>query len=59
MDSKKRNKDLNEWRKTHTRRITILLNNNTDKDILDRLDSVGNKQGHIKGLVRKDLQARC
>lgn len=57
MDTKKRNRDLNEWRKTHTRKITVVLNSNTDKDILERLDSVGNKQGYLKVLIRKDLQA--
>lgn len=56
MDTKKRNANLNEWRKKHTRRVTVLLNNNTDRDIIERLDSVGNKQGYIKGLIRKDLR---
>lgn len=56
MDKKKRNANLNEWRKSHTRRVTILLNNNTDRDILERLDTVSNKQGYIKELIRKDLK---
>lgn len=56
MDKKKRNANLNEWRKSHTRRVTILLNNNTDRDILERLDSISNKQGYIKELIRKDLK---
>lgn len=41
--------------KDHTRRIYIKLNLETDSDILDKLDSVPNKQGYIKELIRKDL----
>lgn len=55
MDTKKRNQKLNEWRKTHTRKVAILLNNNTDRDIIERLDTVSNKQGYIKELIRKDI----
>ena len=39
----------------NTTRIYIKLNNRTDKDILDKLDSVPNKQGYIKSLVRRDI----
>ena len=39
----------------NTTRVYIKLNNRTDKDILDKLDSVPNKQGYIKSLVRRDI----
>ena len=39
----------------NTTRIAIKLNNHTDKDILDKLDQVDNKQGYIKDLIRKDI----
>jgi len=35
--------------------IHLSLNRTADADILAKLDSVGNKQGYIKGLVRKDI----
>ena len=46
---------INERRKTHTKRITILLNNNTDKKIINKLESVKNKSGYIKDLINKDI----
>ena len=41
----------------HTRQIKLKLNLETDKDILKRLDEVGNKQGYIKELIRDDLKS--
>ncbi len=43
----------------NTRSIILKLNENTDADILDRLDEVGNRQGYIKALVRKDIVGTC
>jgi len=39
----------------NTRQIKMKLNLKTDADILAKLDSVPNKQGYIKALIRKDL----
>lgn len=39
----------------HTVQVKMKLNKKTDADILDKLDSVPNKQGYIKGLIREDL----
>lgn len=33
------------------------LNHHTDKDLLEKLNSVPSKQGYIKALIRKDLGA--
>lgn len=38
-----------------TRKIVLKLNLKTDADVLERLDSVGNRQGYIKDLIRKDI----
>jgi hypothetical protein len=40
----------------NTTRVHIALNNTTDKDIIDHLETVGNKQGYIKELIRKDMR---
>ena len=40
---------------TNTRQIKMKLNIKTDADILEKLDSVSNKQGYIKSLIRRDL----
>lgn len=39
-----------------TRQIKMKLNVGTDADILEKLDSVPNKQGYIKHLIRDDLK---
>lgn len=45
------------WKAQHTTRVVLNLNHNTDADILLKLSQVGNKQGYLKDLIRKDLQA--
>lgn len=45
-----------KYDKENTKRVFIKLNKNTDKDILDHLDSIQNKQGYIKELIRKDMK---
>lgn len=42
--------------KDHTKKIIMKLNTTTDRDILDRLDSVPSKQGYIKRLIRQDME---
>lgn len=37
-------------------RIQLKLNKKTDADTLEKLESVGNKQGYIKSLIRDDIQ---
>ena len=41
----------------HTIRVYIKLNKGTDADILAKLDTVDNKQGYIKALIRADITA--
>ena len=40
----------------NTERIYIKLNRNTDADILKHMKTVGNKQGYIKDLIRKEIK---
>lgn len=40
---------------THTQRVYIKLNLQTDADILDHLDKQPSKQGYIKALIRADM----
>lgn len=40
----------------NTTMFAIKLNKKTDADILNKLDSVPNKQGYIKGLIREDIK---
>ena len=39
-----------------TVQVKMKLNQKTDSDILAKLDSVPNKQGYIKALIRDDLK---
>lgn len=42
--------------KTFTKVITMKLNINTDKDILEYLEKLPNKQGKMKELIRNDIK---
>lgn len=45
-----------EFNKTRTTLVNIRLNHNTDKDLLEYLATLPNKQGYIKDLIRKDMK---
>lgn len=47
-----------KYDKSHTKGVYIKLNKTTDADILERLQEVGNVQGYIKELIRKDILLR-
>lgn len=40
----------------YVRQIKFVCNTNTEQDILDKLDSVENKNGYIKALIRADIE---
>lgn len=44
-----------KYDKKNTKSIMFKFNLTTDADILAKLDSVDNKQGYIKELIRRDL----
>ena len=44
------------YQKEHVRRTVINLVDRTDSDIIQKLDSVENKQGYIKQLIRDDIK---
>lgn len=39
-------------------RVSIKLTNATDADIISHLDSLPNKQGYIKSLIRADIAGK-
>lgn len=43
------------WDRENTIVVTMKLNLKTDADIIEKLESVDNKQGYIKGLIREDI----
>lgn len=44
-----------KYDKENTRLLTFKLNLKTDADILKKLDSVPNRQGYMKELIRADI----
>lgn len=44
-----------KYDKAHTTGVYLKLNKETDKDILEYLASVPNRQGYIKQLIRDDI----
>lgn len=49
-------KSQEQYDKNNTVQVRLKLNKKWDKDILKKLEEVGNKQGYIKELIRKDLE---
>lgn len=47
-----------KYDKEHCVQVNLKLNKSTDKDILDKLKAVENKQGYIKDLIRLDMADR-
>lgn len=39
----------------HIKAVYLKLNKIYDADIIEKLEAVGNKQGYIKELIRKDM----
>lgn len=44
-----------KWEAKSTVQVKLKLHRRHDRDILDKLDSSGNKQGYIKKLIRDDI----
>ena len=57
MVSEAKKKAQLRYDKDNTRQIILKLNTKTDADVIGKLESVGNKQGYLKDLVRDNL--RC
>ncbi len=51
----KRQTPQDRYNKAHTVSLTIRLMKNTEQDILEKLESVPNKAGYIKALIRADM----
>ena len=47
-----------QYDKDNTTQVKFKLNNRTDEDILTFLNSLPNKQGYIKALIREDMKKR-
>lgn len=62
LTPKKKQKYINDrqnaWKKEHNRMISVRYNIETDRDILEKLDSVPNKADYIRQLIRQDIASK-
>lgn len=58
MTTQAQKKATAKYDAAHTKQVMLKFNLSTDADILDKLESVGNRQGYIKELIRKDIANR-
>lgn len=58
MASEAQKRATEKYDKANTKQIMMKLNKGTDADILEKLATVGNVQGYIKELIRKDIRGR-
>lgn len=58
MTSEAQKRAKEKYDRLNTTQIKLKLNNNTDADILKKLENVPNKQGYIKNLIRQDINGR-
>ena len=56
MASEKRLRYLADYDRENTRMFCLKLNRKTDKDVIEALEAVDNKQGYIKALIRADIE---
>ena len=53
---KEKNKRIVKYIKENVKQICLALNVKTDRDILDKLETVDSKNGYIKSLIREDIK---
>lgn len=51
-------KAISKYDSNNTKQFKIKLNNKTDKELIDKLNSVENVQGYIKELIKNDLESK-
>ena len=47
-----------QYAKENTRRIAFSLNKNTDADMIEYIETVGNINGYLKQLIRQDMRSK-
>lgn len=55
MTTEAQKRAKNKYDSKNTKQVMLKLNKKTDADVLGKLDAVGNRQGYIKELIRKDI----
>ena len=55
MATEAQKRAVEKYDRNNTRQIKLKLNIKTDADILNKLDSVDNKQGYVKESIREKM----
>ena len=56
MSSEKKETPQDRYHKAKTVSVAIRFMKNTEQDLIDKLNSVPNKAGYIKTLIRQDME---
>lgn len=56
MVSEAKKRANEKWDKENIRRFALKVAKNTEKDILEKLESQENVNGYIKRLIREDIE---
>ena len=56
MSSEAQRRASAKYDKTNARYMTLKLNMKTEADLIEWLDSIDNRQGYIKRLIREDMK---
>lgn len=55
MEAQRKETPQERYHKAHTLNFNIRLMKNTEQDIISKLESVPNKAGYVKQLIRADI----
>lgn len=58
MGSPAHNRATAKYDAENVKKVTFKFNLKTDADILKHLETIGNKQGYIKDLIRADMKKK-
>ena len=56
MATEAQKKAVKKYNAVNVKMVSLKLNIKTDKDILEHINNVGNKQGYLKKLIRADIK---
>lgn len=51
-------KYLRDYQKANILQVKLQLNRKTDGELIDWLEQQANRQGYIKGLIRRDMEEK-
>lgn len=56
MPTERKQTPQERWDKENKKRFNLVLIKSTESDIIEHLEKQSNKNGYVKGLIKKDMQ---